>query len=389
MQVNLHLEYPTEWGQQLYVCFGSHPEEGRTLPDDAVAMNNDGKGHWFVNIDYDRFLAHGTYHYCIAYKRDILTTEYGRLGHRLDGPYTKVWDVFRVHPIDRAYFSHLFTDVIYHHETGTSASNAQFLHPTLTVEVEASRIRPGHIVALSGNSQGVGQWDVARAIPMQYHLDQDNRPMWSVTIPTAGLEFPLLYKFVILDQQTGQLVSWENRTDRYFEPGTLREGEHLIIRDQYFVSSQHPWRGAGVSVSLSEVSTELIDWAMTSGLNVIDVVDATAEKRPSRMLRDYAAQQGIWFSGPAVAALDIMRLDPIEQYFDRLNDPFYNHSFENLWVNLGRKRISSLIDGHHHQLYCATIGPKTPETIVSALADLHIPRTEDLFALYPLSFFMD
>lgn len=387
MQVNLHLEYPTQWGQQLYVCFGAHPEEGRTLPDDALAMNNDGKGHWFINVDYNRFLTHPAYHYCVAYRRDILTVEYGESGHHLDGPFTKVWDVFRTHPIDRAYFSRLFTDVIYHHDIEEYKPATMFQHPTLTVEVEASRIRPGHFVALTGDTPRLGQWDPARSLPMHYRLDADGRPVWSATVPLDGFEFPLLYKFVVIDQETGQLVSWENRPDRYFEPGTLRAGEHLVIRDRYFVSSQHPWRGAGVSIHSEELSTELIDWAVASGLNVIDIVDADEQHTLPYALREYAAQQGVWFSGPVSAGLDILRLDPIQKYFDRLDDPFYNHNFEDLWVNLGRKRLSSIIDGHHHQLYCASIDENTPDVILKTIEDLHIPRTEDLFALYPLSFF--
>lgn len=51
MTISLHIEYHAQWGAQLYVTTGQKPKFGQELPKNAIDMDNDGRGNWFVDVD--------------------------------------------------------------------------------------------------------------------------------------------------------------------------------------------------------------------------------------------------------------------------------------------------------------------------------------------------
>ena len=237
MTIFLHIEYQTQWGAQLYVVTGKKPAIGSKLPNDAIEMDNDGRGNWFVEVDADR-LNGPHYHYALAYQRRVLRNEFGN-GHAIAGiseaegiPTLHVWDIWRRLPQIRSFFSLAFRrrhDI--QHLSDTAYPQISELSPNqFTMVCEAGKLEDNWQLALIGNTAELGNWDPERALAM----DQVGRNLWSCSFDRSQIRFPLRYKFVVLERSTHRFIGWEDCTNRYFQSGVLDPGDSLLICDQRF-----------------------------------------------------------------------------------------------------------------------------------------------------------
>ncbi len=236
MIISLHIEYQTQWGAQLYVTTGKKPEVGQQLPNDAIEMDNDGRGNWFVEVDASRLCA-TAYHYVLSYQRHVLRNEFGN-GHRIAGlqessqevPTLRVWDDWRRLPLYRSFFSLVFRKNPVRNLEDAVLNDEALLPNKLTLVCEAASIQQEHVLALIGNVPELGGWQPEKALIMQpigLHL-------WGVTIDRSTLKFPLRFKFVLLSRDTHQFVAWEDCTNRFFEPSAMEPGDSLLICNQRF-----------------------------------------------------------------------------------------------------------------------------------------------------------
>lgn len=244
MLISLHIEYQTQWGAQLYVTTGKKPEIGDKLPDNAIEMDNDGRGNWFVEVDSAR-LSTTAYHYVLTYKRRVMRNEFGN-GHRIAGlseaskeiPTLRVWDDWRRLPIYRSFFSLVYKKAAYITPEDGELSYESLLPNKLTMVCEAASIQSDQVLALIGNNPELGSWDPAKSVVMQ----PIGQHLWGVTIDRSTLKFPLRFKFVLLSRDTHQFVAWEDCTNRFFEPSAMDEGDSLIICNQRFRPIKHTFK---------------------------------------------------------------------------------------------------------------------------------------------------
>lgn len=236
MTISLHIEYQTQWGAQLYVTTGRKPMIGDRLPANAIEMDNDGRGNWFVEVDAS-LLSSTAYHYVLAYQRRVLRNEFGN-GHRIAGlseasrdiPTLRVWDDWRRLPLYRSFFSLVFKHKPAH-TTEDAELNFEALEPDhLTMVCEAASVPEDQVMALIGNVPELGSWQPEHAVvmhPIGQHL-------WGVTISRSSLKFPLRFKFVLLKRETHRFVAWEDCTNRFFEPSAMEPGDSLLICNQRY-----------------------------------------------------------------------------------------------------------------------------------------------------------
>lgn len=237
MTITLHIEFHTQWGAQVYVTTGAKPQFGQLLPKNAIDMDNDGRGNWFIDVPAER-LAGTPYHYVLAYQRRVVRNEFGN-GHFIAGilgaegiPTLRVWDDWRKLPQIRSFFSLAFhaqrnkmRDL---HEANPLAGD---LRPNqFTMVCEAGRLNDNWVLALIGNVPELGNWEPERALVME----RIGQQLWSVSFDRTTLRFPLRYKFVVLDRDTHHFIAWEECTNRFFEPSVMDEGDSLLICNQRF-----------------------------------------------------------------------------------------------------------------------------------------------------------
>jgi len=283
MTITLRIDYQALWGSELFVYTGTKVLKGGHVPANAIALENDGHGHWFTEVESKAFFG-VPYHYAIAHLGVIVAEEWGD-GHRIEeielddkSNCLRIWNTWIDTPGDIEFRTLGFTQAIFRHPQPTllppQASD------TLTFRIEAATIRPEHKLALVGNIPELGEWDTSRAIV----AEPDGLPYWRVTIDRTRLHYPIYYKFILIDAATGHFVEWEDRPNRFFEPTAFYPGDMLLVDDLQFINPLRPWHGVGVSIDLNHIRSEkgcaigefadmvtIIDWAEKCGLKVVQM----------------------------------------------------------------------------------------------------------------------
>ena len=192
MTLHFSIEYHTDWGQNVEVelCFIS--SDGKTHYQRIPLETDDGslwKGLCMLKARGEQF----RYTYLISHDGE---------------PLRKEWDVVpRLFPADnaRTYFfidhwrdvpadSYCYTDAYQvargKGEKGAAEQLSAFpvaLFPrTFLFRVQAPQLAPGERVALVGDQPALGNWDVARALPMTPSAQGE----WLLSISADGLRLP-------------------------------------------------------------------------------------------------------------------------------------------------------------------------------------------------------
>lgn len=303
MTLSLRIEYDAQWGSELFVYTGQKVPVGSPIPADALPLGNDGNGHWFVEVESGRFEAQ-TFHYAVVHQGIVVDAEWGN-GHRLaptqtneEIPTLRVWNTWLRPSGHEAFCKMGFTQAIFRRQHG---STPVLPGPdSITFRIEGATIRPEHKIALIGNIPELGAWDTTRAIV----AEPDGLPYWRVTIDRSALHYPIYYKFILVDSETGTFVQWEDRPNRFFDPTAFYPGDTLIIDDLLFANPLEAWRGVGISVDLNHYRSAascavgefpdlkyLIDWVAATGMKAIQmqpVNDCGEAKDPNRVRSGYA-----------------------------------------------------------------------------------------------------
>lgn len=236
MLISLHVEYHAQWGSQLYLTTGTKPKFGQHLPADAIDMDNDGRGNWFVDVNASRLHGH-PYHYVLAYQRRVIRNEFGE-GHYIAGlsdaqgvGTLHVWDLWRRLPQIRSFFS---LALRHRHEMqhlrNASPVASELAPDQITMVCEAGKLQDDWQLALIGNAPEIGNWDPAQSLLMT----QISRNIWSVSFSRTQLKYPLRFKFVVVERLTHRFVAWEDCTNRFFQPNMMEPGDSILICDQRF-----------------------------------------------------------------------------------------------------------------------------------------------------------
>ena len=161
---------------------------------------------------------------------------------------------------------------------------------TVLFRVAAPQIEPDKAVAVVGSHPALGAWNPAR-----YQLmEQTEQGDWMLTLNVDWVGLPLEYKYVVVNRDTQELVSWEEGDNRFIPDG-LADGEVYVAYGEQLRLSEKPWRTAGVCVPVSALRSEqscgvgdfgdlynFIDWAAKVGIKVIQLlpVNDTAGCQP-------------------------------------------------------------------------------------------------------------
>jgi 4-alpha-glucanotransferase len=75
---------------------------------------------------------------------------------------------------------------------------------TVMFRVSAPQLQTGQSVALIGSHPYMGAWNPTRYLPMKYA----GRYEWMLTLNADMFDGPIEFKYVLIDEQTHQLLSW-------------------------------------------------------------------------------------------------------------------------------------------------------------------------------------
>ena len=125
---------------------------------------------------------------------------------------------------------------------------------------------------------------------------------WMLSANVDAILLPLEYKYVIIDDQTNELVTWEEGDNRRVElnvglstpDSQLRDGSVMVLYGESLRVKERTWRAAGVVVPVFSLRSthsfgvgdfgdlrRFVDWAEATGMKVIQLLpvnDTTASR---------------------------------------------------------------------------------------------------------------
>ncbi|MBD5234707.1 MAG: 4-alpha-glucanotransferase [Bacteroidales bacterium] len=286
MKLTFNIDYRTNWGESVYIS-GSIAPLGEGKYDKALKLNLEGAALWSVTIDVNDSVEEFNYKYIVRRDDDYIKEEWGQRTLSLAGKNTKtycIYDRWQDQPLDKPFYSSAFTECICRH-TAPQEKVLPLVDYT-TLIVTAPLVGPSQVLAVAGEGDALGNWELAKA----QRMSAADFPIWKVNVPSRGLHPDTQYKFVILDAETGKVVAWEGGENRTIGVEPLKD-EATVLAGMRFISAEAPWRGAGTAIPVFSLrSTEdfgvgdfydlikMIDWAEATGqtfLQVLPINDTT------------------------------------------------------------------------------------------------------------------
>ena len=158
---------------------------------------------------------------------------------------------------------------------------------TIIFRVSAPQLRRGQSVAILGSHPALGSWSPARYLRME----SIGLCEWLLSVNVDAILLPLEFKYVIVDDTTHALVTWEEGDNRTIEgklspeQTAVPDGTVLVVYGESLRVKEEIWRAAGVCVPVFSLRSShscgvgdfgdlrlLVDWAVATGMKIIQLL---------------------------------------------------------------------------------------------------------------------
>lgn len=297
MKVIFNINFYTVWGQKLFVV-GSLPELGAWEPALAREMHYAGDGNWQLELELPPDTRSIEYRYFLSAGEERIFEEWEK-NHRItfdgtSGSYS-LYDYWQVRPTHLAYYTSAFTKSLYAHPCNTHERVVRS-DRKLIIKVLAPRIARGQSVAITGNQPCLGGWDPKQALP----LGCDHFPEWHIELDANAINYPMEYKFLVVDDDKRQPLYWEGGDNRKLNLPEQAKGETAAVSGLYFRDVLPLWRGAGTVIPVFSLRTEqsfgtgdlgdlrlMVDWIRKTRQHIIQVLPMNDTTRTHSWMDSY------------------------------------------------------------------------------------------------------
>ena len=282
MKLHFSVEYHTEWGQQVCVQITRHCRGGKDIVELIHLDTQDGfvwKGEAFYNnTDTQSF----TYLYIIYEGDVVLRREWDLVPRTFNASLNKVFifsDSWRDVPLCNHMYSSAYTFI--NGRQPSSLAPFAYFDKTIVFRIQAPQLHSGQILALTGSIPQLGTWEPRYSLRMtRIGINE-----WGISISADGIYAPFEYKYVVLDEATGELVTWEESDNRRTPAYNIESGRVVALSDNNLHLSEGWWKTAGVVIPVFSLRTSgsqgigdfgdlrsMVDWASQTGMHVIQLL---------------------------------------------------------------------------------------------------------------------
>ena len=285
MKLTFSIDYRTHWGESLSVEIETERVGG-------------GRGHVLFPLATEdghswtgSFTLHGrdvrafVYSYVVMKDGRVVRHEWCAVPRRFPAR-DDLSFVFPDYWRDIPESSHLFTSAYEHSGTPAhrpcAASCLVYYARTIVFRVLAPQLGAGQVLALVGNQPQLGGWNISQAMRMQKEASSE----WVLSINAEGLRMPFEYKYVVLDEQTGSVLEWEQGDNRQSPSlSMVAASTVLAVCDHNLHLPEGRWRVAGVVIPVFSLRSEgsqgvgdfgdlagLADFAAQIGMHAIQLL---------------------------------------------------------------------------------------------------------------------
>jgi len=282
MIVRLHIGYTTRYGQEMNVILASKPSKKKKDPW-LLKMNYDDNHTWWIEIDTADYKASSTLSYRYVLRDtsapDLYDSSPNRIIHlkKIKHDIISVFDewhpkefhsgVFRSKPFSEVFVKHI--------RNNRKKKEKKFTH---SFYVEAPYLQDGKTICILGAGKTLGNWSEKDAVEMQY-----KNGAWTLNLNLQKEKFPIEYKYVIRDHETGFLTQYEQGPNRVIYKEESKHEMRMYSAFPFF--DQSVWRGTGINFPVSALRTNqswgvgdftdltlMVDWAHQNGIRMIQLL---------------------------------------------------------------------------------------------------------------------
>lgn len=304
MKLQFKLEYRTAWGQDVRVEIVLKRSRGADLVY-AYPLNTQDGLNWNGEVVlHEKDVCSFQYSYFIASGDEIIRREWRGVPRSFPYAQNKTF-LLQDYWMDIPQLSHLYSSAYSHCVAHTLAQEPEITYydRTLLFRVHAPQLVRGQQLALLGSLPQLGEWMPERAMRMT----RGGTHEWCLSLSATGLQFPFEYKYVVVNEDNGELLAWEggeNRVSPKVEnlvPETFAVDASLlhaqrdnmllpsnavqVIWDRRLRMADEHWKTAGVVIPVFSLRSEtsqgvgdfgdlkkLVDWANQTGMRVIQLL---------------------------------------------------------------------------------------------------------------------
>ncbi|MDE5773566.1 MAG: 4-alpha-glucanotransferase [Muribaculaceae bacterium] len=290
MKIKFHINYHTNWGEELYIC-GTIPTLGNGDAIHARQMKLASPDAWEYEVDLPENTSSFDYYFIVKAENREWRFEWGAPHRFVPGDGISLYNIFdswQDMPSDKPYYSSAFVNGMLCRQLRDQPLRA--LPGTICLKVWAPMIAPDEVLAVCGEGSALGNWDPHQALK----LNDAHYPLWECNIPTADVKIPFDYKFLILNKKNKEVRGWEDASNRIFGIVPSSPSERIVIDGIRFVNPRKDWKGAGTAIPVFSIRTEddfgvgdfidikkMVDWCEMTGqkvLQLLPVNDTTKSK---------------------------------------------------------------------------------------------------------------
>ena len=295
MKLKFAINYGTKWGENLFVYITYRSLDGTERSSRQMMLTSDGwqweletsalesRQHPLVSFSYYYQVEDGDGHVLRKEWTEIPRTYY------FDSSKNYVMaDLWREVPLQYHLYSQAYrTTAFMPQEEEVQALRVPLYRKTVIFRVSAPQLLKGQSLAVIGNHPALGSWNPARYLKMEHIGCYD----WLLSVNVDAVLLPIEYKYVIVDDATHALLTWEegdNRTTEGLLPpdqNAVPDGTVLVAYGENLRVKEQTWRAAGVAVPVFSLRTDrsygvgdfgdlkhFVDWAVSTGMKVIQVL---------------------------------------------------------------------------------------------------------------------
>ncbi len=304
MKLHFKQEYRTDWGQDIRVEIRVERRRGSEMVYTHRLDTEDGLNWEGEVVLHEKDAVTFSYTYIVVAGDEVVRREWNGVPRTFVYAEDKTFllrDYWRDIPV----LSHLYSSAYSHCVAQAPAERPEmsYYDRTLLFRVQAPQLQKGQQLALVGSLPQLGGWVPEHALRM----NRGGTHEWCLALSAAGLQFPFEYKYVVVDEKSGELAYWEEGENRCsptvginlselwgapVSPATapkdtaqLGSGTVQVIWDRRLRAPYEHWKAAGVVIPVFSLRShgsqgvgdfgdlhKLVDWAALTGMRVIQLL---------------------------------------------------------------------------------------------------------------------
>lgn len=317
------LNYKSVLGEDLFISGDIRELQSR---DGKPLPMKYGLSGWEISIDTNQ--SSFNYHYMVQRDGRMERME-SPLSHTFELPNKDsksilVLDQFDACHITKAMSSAAFSKAI--RATKQCACNCDGNNIPVIFNVWTDKVDANHTLAITGSDIALGRW----AETQMKELDGSRYPNYRRIENANKINFPLEYKYVVLDKNNENNICWEKGANRYLNPSINRIVDSIIVNDGEPDFDLPSFKGAGVAVPIFSLRSNqsfgcgefldlklLADWAEKSGQKIIQTLP----------INDTTIT-GTWKDSYPYSSISVFALHPIYANIEKVGDVENIETFE-------------------------------------------------------------